>query len=99
MIEIIKDEWYFTKDEFQFILIRKYKKRKGVWGKTDEWLDEWIEKPEQVVVFLSLKAMLTAMAHILVKEKSDAVQSKTIHEYISALEEVEEKLIDATRGY
>lgn len=99
MIEIIKDEWYFTKDEFQFILIRKYKKRKGVWGKTDEWLDEWIEKQEQVGFFVSLKAMLTAMAHILVKEKCDAGQIKTIHEYISALEEVEEKLIDATRGY
>lgn len=70
-----------------------------MWGKTDEWLDEWVEKQEQVSFHHTLKGLLNALAHILVKEKCDTGQIKTIREYISALEETEEKLIDATRGY
>lgn len=89
----INDEWYFTDDGVQFTLIRKYKKKKGIFGKFGTQSDEEVDVTEVYGYFTTLKKMCRRLARVICKEQVDQGLIKTIGEYIDALDRLEEKLI------
>ena len=98
MVEIL-DGWYFKIDEFQYVLVHKYEKAKGVFGKVGVDSGEVVTKQEEVGYFKTLTAMLRRLAEILVREKMADGQIQTIREYISELERIEKKLHEMCKGY
>lgn len=94
----IKGEWYYEIDESQYILIRKYMKRKGVFGQTGKYSDEMIEKVDEVGYYTSLRLMIERLARIMVKEKYDRGEIKTIRDHIQVLQDLKEELRDLLRG-
>lgn len=89
----INDEWYFTDDGVQFTLIRKYRKKKGIFGKFGTQSDEEVDVTEVYGYFMSLKKMCRKLARVLCKEQAEQGLITSIGEYINALERLEEKLI------
>lgn len=91
MVKIL-DDWYFKIDEFQYVLVHKYEKAKGVFGKVGVDSGEYVEKIEEIGYFMSVAFMLERLAYILCKEKADAGEIKTIKEYIAELREMRAEL-------
>ena len=81
----ITDDWYYKIEDDQYILVHKYKKEKGVFGKVGVGSGEFVEKTEEVGYFMSLGSMLKRLSEILCKEKADAGEIKTIREHIAEL--------------
>lgn len=81
----ITDDWYYKIEDDQYILVHKYKKEKGVFGKVGVGSGEFVEKTEEVGYFMSLAGMLKRLSEILCKEKADAGEIKTIREHIAEL--------------
>ena len=81
----ITDDWYYKIEDDQYILVHKYKKEKGVFGKVGVSSGEFVEKTEQVGYFMRLAGMLKRLSEILCKEKADAGEIKTIREHIAEL--------------
>lgn len=98
MVEIL-DGWYFKIDEFQYVLVHKYEKAKGVFGKVGVDSGEVVTKQDEVGYFRTVTAMLRRLAEILVREKIADRQIQTIREYISEMERIEKKLHEMCRGY
>lgn len=98
MVEIL-DGWYFKIDEFQYVLVHKYEKAKGVFGKVGVDSGEVVTKQDEVGYFKTVTAMLRRLAEILVREKMADGQIKTIRDYISELERIEKKLHEMCKGY
>lgn len=91
MIKII-DNWYYKLEDDQYILIHKFQKEKGVFGKVGVGSGEYVEKIEEVGYFMSVAFMLERLAYILCKEKADAGEIKTIKEYIAELRKMRAEL-------
>lgn len=98
MVEIL-DGWYFKIDEFQYVLVHKYEKAKGVFGKVGVDSGEVVTKQDEVGYFKTVTGMLRRLAEILVREKIADRQIQTIREYISEMERIEKKLHEMCRGY
>ena len=81
----ITDDWYYKIEDDQYILVHKYKKEKGVFGKVGVGSGEFVEKTEEVGYFMSLAGMLKRLSEILCKEKADEGEIKTIREHIAEL--------------
>ena len=81
----ITDDWYYKIEDDQYILVHKYKKEKGVFGKVGVGSGEFVEKTEEVGYFMSLSGMLKRLSEILCKEKADVGEIKTIREHIAEL--------------
>ena len=96
---LIIDGWYFKQDDFQFILIHEYQKKKGVFGKVGYDSGEVVTKREEIGYFDSLEGMLNRLAKILCKEKVDEGTIVTIKQYIDALDKIIKELTKACRGY
>lgn len=58
-----------------------------------------VEKREEVGYFKTVTAMLRRLAEILVRDKVGEGQIQTIRDYISELEQIEEKLRGMCKGY
>jgi len=97
MVHIIS-EWYYEMDEFQYVLIRKYMKRKGIFGQTGKYSDEMVEKKDEVGYYHTLESMMKGLARIMVKEKYDRGEIKTIRDHIQALQDLQEELRDLLRS-
>lgn len=91
MIKII-DDWYYKLEDDQYILIHKFQKEKGVFGKVGVGSGEYVEKIEEIGYFMSVAFMLERLAYILCKEKADAGEIKTIKEHITELRKMREEL-------
>lgn len=98
MVKIL-DGWYFKIDEFQYVLVHKYEKAKGVFGKVGVDSGEVVIKQDEVGYFKTVTAMLRRLAEILVKEKMAGGQIETIRNYIDELERVEKNLREMCKGY
>lgn len=98
MVEIL-DGWYFKIDEFQYVLVHKYEKAKGVFGKVGVDSGEVVTKQDEVGYFRTVAAMLRRLAEILVREKVADGQIQTVRDYIDELERIEKKLHELCRGY
>lgn len=98
MVEIL-DGWYFKIDEFQYVLVHKYEKAKGVFGKVGVDSGEVVTKQDEVGYFTTVTAMLRRLAEILVREKIAEGQIQTIRDYIGELERIEKKLHEMCKGY
>lgn len=98
MVEIL-DGWYFKIDEFQYVLVHKYEKAKGVFGKVGVDSGEVVTKQDEVGYFKTVTAMLRRLAEILVREKVTDGQIQTVRDYIDELERIEKKLHEICRGY
>lgn len=98
MVEIL-DGWYFKIDEFQYVLVHKYEKAKGVFGKVGVDSGEVVTKQDEVGYFTTVTAMLRRLAEILVREKIAEGQIQTIRDYIDELERIEKKLHEMCKGY
>lgn len=98
MVEIL-DGWYFKIDEFQYVLVHKYEKAKGVFGKVGVDSGEVVTKQDEVGYFRTVTAMLRRLAEILVREKMADGQIQTIRDYIGELERIEKKLHEMCKGY
>jgi hypothetical protein len=98
MVEIL-DGWYFKIDEFQYVLVHKYEKAKGVFGKVGVDSGEVVTKQDEVGYFKTVAAMLRRLAEILAREKVADGQIQTVRDYIDELERIEKKLHEICRGY
>lgn len=98
MVEIL-DGWYFKIDEFQYVLVHKYEKAKGVFGKVGVDSGEVVTKQDEVGYFRTVTEMLRRLAEILVREKMADGQIQTIRDYIDELERIEKKLREMCKGY
>ena len=98
MVEIL-DGWYFKIDEFQYVLVHKYEKVKGVFGKVGVDSGEVVTKQDEVGYFKTVTAMLRRLAEILAREKVADGQIQTVRDYIDELERIEKKLHEICRGY
>ena len=98
MVEIL-DGWYFKIDEFQYVLVHKYEKAKGVFGKVGVDSGEIVTKQDEVGYFKTVAAMLRRLAEILAREKVADGQIQTMRDYIDELERIEKKLHEICRGY
>ena len=98
MVEIL-DGWYFKIDEFQYVLVHKYEKTKGVFGKVGVDSGEIVTKQDEVGYFKTVTAMLRRLAEILAREKVAGGQIQTVRDYIDELERIEKKLHEICRGY
>lgn len=98
MVEIL-DGWYFKIDEFQYVLVHKYEKAKGVFGKVGVDSGEVVTKQDEVGYFKTVTAMLRRLAEILAREKVADSQIQTVRDYIDELERIEKKLHEICRGY
>ena len=98
MVEIL-DGWYFKIDEFQYVLVHKYEKAKGVFGKVGVDSGEVVTKQDEVGYFTTVTAMLRRLAEILAREKVADGQIQTVRDYIDELERIEKKLHEICRGY
>ena len=98
MVEIL-DGWYFKIDEFQYVLVHKYEKAKGVFGKVGVDSGEVVTKLDEVGYFRTVTAMLRRLAEILAREKVADGQIQTVRDYIDELERIEKKLHELCRGY
>ena len=98
MVEIL-DGWYFKIDEFQYVLVHKYEKAKGVFGKVGVDSGEIVTKQDEVGYFKTVTAMLRRLAEILAREKVADGQIQTMRDYIDELERIEKKLHEICRGY
>ena len=98
MVEIL-DGWYFKIDEFQYVLVHKYEKAKGVFGKVGVDSGEVVTKQDEVGYFRTVTAMLRRLAEILAREKVADGQIQTVRDYIDELERIEKKLHELCRGY
>ena len=98
MVEIL-DGWYFKIDEFQYVLVHKYEKAKGVFGKVGVDSGEVVTKQDEVGYFKTVTAMLRRLAEILAREKVADGQIQTVRDYIDELERIEKKLHELCRGY
>lgn len=98
MVEIL-DGWYFKIDEFQYVLVHKYEKAKGVFGKVGVDSGEVVTKQDEVGYFKTVTAMLRRLAEILAREKVADGQIQTVRDYIDELERIEKKLHEICRGY
>lgn len=81
------------------MLVHKYEKAKGVFGKVGVDSGEVVTKQDEVGYFKTVTAMLRRLAEILVREKTAEGQIQTIRDYISELERIEEKLQEMCKGY
>ena len=98
MVEIL-DGWYFKIDEFQYVLVHKYEKAKGVFGKVGVDSGEVVTKQDEVGYFTTVTAMLRRLAEILARDKVADGQIQTVRDYIDELERIEKKLHEICRGY
>ena len=98
MVEIL-DGWYFKIDEFQYVLVHKYEKAKGVFGKVGIDSGEVVTKQDEVGYFKTVTAMLRRLAEILARDKVADGQIQTVRDYIDELERIEKKLHEICRGY
>ena len=98
MVEIL-DGWYFKIDEFQYVLVHKYEKAKGVFGKVGVDSGEIVTKQDEVGYFKTVTAMLRRLAEILAREKVADGQIQTMRDYIDELERIEKKLHEICRWY
>ncbi len=98
MVKIL-DGWYFKIDEFQYVLVHKYEKAKGVFGKVGVDSGEVVTKQDEVGYFKTVTAMLRRLAEILAREKVADGQIQTVRDYINELERIEKKLHEICRGY
>lgn len=98
MVKIL-DDWYFKIDEFQYVLVHKYEKAKGVFGKVGVDSGEVVTKQDEVGYFKTVTAMLRRLAEILVREKIAEGQIQTIRDYIDGLERIEKELREMCKGY
>lgn len=57
-----------------------------------------VEKKDEVGYYRTLESMLTGFARIMVKEKYDRGEIKTIKDHIQALQDLKEELRDLLRG-
>ena len=94
----INDNWYYMIEENQYILIHKYMKPKGVFGKKDADSGELIEKTEEYGYFQSVTGMCKRLAQIMCKEKADKGDITTLQQHIDALSELQERLSDICKG-
>lgn len=94
----LTDEYYYEIEAEQYVLIHKYMKKKGVFGKNQVESDEMIEKTEEIGYFISLQYMLRRLAQILVKERYDKGEINSLQEHIDILVTLEEKLMDMCKG-
>lgn len=97
MIHITSDYYYKIEDE-QYTLVRKYTKNKGVFGKRGEETDELVERTEELGYFNTVEFMLRRLARILVREKYDAGEIKTLREHIEELRKMREELRFLLKG-
>lgn len=88
----ITDDFFYEIEENQYVLIRKYTKPKGVFGKVGVETGETIEKVEEVGYFTTLEFMLRRLSRILVKRKYDAGEINTLREHINSLAEMRKSL-------
>lgn len=98
MVRIL-DDWYFETDDKQYILIHRYEKEKGVFGKKGESSGETVVKREEIGYFQTVAGMLRRLAEILAKEKVADGQIQTVRDYIDELERIEKKLREMCKGY
>ena len=98
MVKIL-DGWYFKIDEFQYVLVHKYEKAKGVFGKVGVDSGEVVTKQDEVGYFRTVTAMLRRLAEFLVRDKIAEGEIKTIREYIDEMERIEKRLHEMIKGY
>ena len=98
MVKIL-DGWYFKMDEFQYVLVHKYEKAKGVFGKVGVDSGEVVTKQDEVGYFRTVTAMLRRLAEFLVRDKIAEGEIKTIREYIDEMERIEKRLHEMIKGY
>lgn len=97
MIQII-DGWSFVVEERQYVLIHTFMREKCDF-KTRKGTGEMVERSEEVGYFQTVEAMLRRLSQILVKEKVDNGQIKTISDYIAKLDTTNKRLAEICRGY
>ena len=81
------------------MLVHKYEKAKGVFGKVGVDSGEIVTKQDEVGYFKTVTAMLRRLAEILAREKVADGQIQTMRDYIDELERIEKKLHEICRGY
>lgn len=81
----ITDAWWYEIEDTELVLIHKFKKEKGVFGKFGSGSGEFVEREEEVGYFRHLDAMLERLAEIMVKEKADAGEIATLRDHIAEL--------------
>lgn len=81
------------------MLVHKYEKAKGVFGKVGVDSGEVVTKQDEVGYFKTVTAMLRRLAEILAREKVADGQIQTVRDYIDELERIEKKLHEICRGY
>ena len=81
------------------MLVHKYEKAKGVFGKVGVDSGEVVTKQDEVGYFKTVAAMLRRLAEILAREKVADGQIQTVRDYIDELERIEKKLHEICRGY
>lgn len=88
----ITGEYYYDIEAREYVLLRRYSKAKGVFGKTGATTGEMVDKIEDVGYFQTLEGMLRRLARILVKQKYDNKEITSLREHIDALHEMREEL-------
>lgn len=88
----ITGEYYYDIEAREYVLLRRYSKEKGVFGKTGATTGEFVDKIEEVGYFQTLECLLRRLARILIKQKYDNGEINSLREHIDALCEMREEL-------
>ena len=94
----LTDKYYMTADSNQYILIEK-KKKKKIDLKTKKPTDEIIDYEEQLCFCSTLSGLIKNCLIYAGREKAAADEFQSLKELIDYLSDLEEKILDATKGF
>lgn len=97
MIKLV-DKYFMTADNNQYTLL-ECGKRPKIDIKTKKPTGEMIDYEEQIGYYGNLTALINGCINIYGKEIVANEEVKTLKELINKLSDLEEKIIDATRGF
>lgn len=88
----ITGEYFYDIEAREYVLLRRYSKAKGVFGKTGATTGEMVDRVEDIGYFQTLEAMLKRLAQILVKQKYDNGEINSLRGHIDSLREMRDEL-------
>ena len=94
----LADKYYMTADSNQYILIGKGQRAK-IDLKTKKPIDKIIDYEDQLGFYSTLSGLIKGCLIYVGKEKAATDEFQSLKELIDYLSDLEEKILDATKGF
>ena len=94
----LTDKYYMTADSNQYILIEKGQRDK-IDLKTKKPTDKVIDYEDQLGFYITLSGLIKGCLTYAGREKAATDEFQSLKELIDYLSDLEEKILDATKGF